>query len=198
MRKWAIGAMPRTSMSGSGTMQELHPVFPDHVQDTVAAMVEAHRAHHKRSSSLQRLTDRATAYLAKPLSVTLFGLAVLLWIGGNLSVREAGGRALDEPPFAWLELAATLASLFVGALILVTQRRENRLAVDGAQLTLELALVNERKSAKIIALLEELRSDSPDIVDRVDNEATAMAEPADAHSVLAAIQEQSAEAEKRE
>ena len=93
---------------------------------------------------------------------------------------------------AALELFATLAALAMGMLILATQRREDVLAEKRSQLTLELALLNETKSAKIISLLEELRRDSPALDDRVDPESDAMSTPTDPQSVLAAIQDRAA------
>jgi uncharacterized membrane protein len=61
------------------------------------------------------------------------------------------------------------------------------LASHHEHLTLELAILSERKTAKIISLLEELRQDHPDIQDRIDDEAAAMPEPADPQSVLETI-----------
>ena len=80
-------------------------------------------------------------------------------------------------------------SLNMGILILTTQRRADRLASRREQMTLELALLSEHRTAKIIALIEELRFDSPNVRNRVDEVANAMASPADAHSVLAAIED---------
>ena len=74
-------------------------------------------------------------------------------------------------------------------LILTTQRREDEMAGHREQLTLELAILSEQKSAKIIALLEELRRDNPMIRDRHDAEAEALSTPADPNSVLEAIKE---------
>jgi uncharacterized membrane protein len=54
---------------------------------------------------------------------------------------------------------------------------------------LELAILSEQKTAKVIQLLEEVRRDSPHIHDRVDQEAEAMARPADPQSVLDSIKE---------
>ena len=80
-----------------------------------------------------------------------------------------------------------MASLFIAVLILTTQRREGQLANHRAQLTLEIAILAERKSAKAIELLEELRRDSPTLVDRYDGQAHAMSAPTDHQSVLNAI-----------
>ncbi|WP_207210943.1 hypothetical protein, partial [Lichenibacterium minor] len=57
------------------------------------------------------------------------------------------------------------------------------------QLTLELSILSEKKSAKIIELLEELRRDLPAVRNRVDEEASEMAKPADPQAVLQAINE---------
>ena len=81
-------------------------------------------------------------------------------------------------------------------LILATQQREYQLAQLREQLTLELAILSEQKTAKVIQLLEESRRDNPLIRDRVDQEAEAMAQPADPQSVLDAIKEIHAEAEQ--
>ena len=61
-------------------------------------------------------------------------------------------------------------------------------------LNLELGILNEQKTAKVIALLEELRRDSPHVHDRVDELADVMGRPADPQSVIDAIEETRAEA----
>ena len=61
----------------------------------------------------------------------------------------------------------------------IAERRE--------QLTLELAIPGEQKTAKVIELLEAPRRDDPHLRVRADPEAAAMARPADPSSVIAAI-----------
>jgi uncharacterized membrane protein len=50
-------------------------------------------------------------------------------------------------------------------------------------------LLSERKIAKVITLLEELRTDLPDVVNRYDSEATIMQDAADPIAVLKSLQE---------
>ena len=83
--------------------------------------------------------------------------------------------------------AVTIASLYIAALILTTQRRQAELADHRAHLTLEIAILAEQKSAKAIELLEELRRDSPTLLDRFDGQARAMSAPTDHQSVLNAL-----------
>ena len=114
----------------------------------------------------------------------------------NLLAGPVGYPVLVPPPFSWLEGTVSLASLYIVVLILATQRREDQLTQRREQLTLELAILRDQKTAKIIQLLEESRRDNPQMHDRHDPEAEAMAQPADPGSVLAAIRETHAKAEE--
>jgi uncharacterized membrane protein len=93
------------------------------------------------------------------------------------------------PPFGWLQTVLGSMAFFVALIILATQRRADHLAEHREQLTLELAILSEQKSAKIISLLEEMRRDNPLLKNRVDEEAAAMAVAADPQAVLDAIKE---------
>jgi uncharacterized membrane protein len=163
--------------------------FPDHVDQAVRSVSELHSQHRGRATTSQRAVNRITAFIATPWFLVLLGLAVTLWIGANLGARILGLHAVDAPPFPWLEGAISLFSLFVVMLVLVAQKHEDELNAHRDTLTLELAILSEHKTAKVIQLLEELRRDTPQVHDRVDPQAQQMAEPADAGSVLAAVRE---------
>ena len=93
-------------------------------------------------------------------------------------------------PFPDLGFIATIGALLVALLILTPQRRhEEELAESRAQLTLHIAMLSERKIAKVIELLEEQRRDNPLLPSRIDDEATEMAQPADHKTTLGLIDE---------
>jgi uncharacterized membrane protein len=79
-------------------------------------------------------------------------IAIAAWVAYTVAAPKARLPRFDPPPYTWLELTMTLAALLLAASIVSTQRREDRLADRRAQLTLQLAVAAERKSAKIIAL----------------------------------------------
>ena len=81
----------------------------------------------------------------------------------------------------------TLVSLALITFVAGAQRHEDELTERRDTLTLELALLSEQKTAKIIHLLEDFRRDSPHIADRRDQQAEVMAQPTDPQSVLEAI-----------
>jgi len=165
------------------------PILPAHIEDTVQAIAKLHADHYEQSTQLQRIVDRMTALLGRPAFVGLLTLIVLVWVLANLGASWLGREPLDPPPFVWLQGAVALMALYMTALILTTQRREDQLAGHREQLTLELAILGEQKSAKIIQLLEEIRRDDPNLANRIDHEAAAMSLPADPQAVLDAIKD---------
>ena len=172
------------------------PLLPAHIEETIRSIARLHAEHHQNTTRLQRVGDRMTAFVARPRFVGVLTVIAVGWVSLNLVAAELGYRPIDPPPFSGLFGVASMASLYIVALILATQRREYQLAQLREQLTLELAILSEQKTAKAIQLLEEARRDDPLIRDRVDQEAEAMAQPADPKSVLKAIKESHAEAEQ--
>jgi uncharacterized membrane protein len=163
--------------------------IPAHVEDTVQAVARFHAAHEADATRLQRLIERLTKRAGRPAFLAWLTILVLGWITLNLALIAAGRRPADEPPFFWLQGAVTLTALYMTVLILTTQRREDKLAGLRDQLTLELSILSEQKSAKIIGLLEELRRDDPTISDRRDEHADALSKPADPNVVLDALKD---------
>jgi uncharacterized membrane protein len=158
----------------------------EHIAQSVDELAEIHLAHYRSASALQRAIDRLTALIATPAALMTLSVGVIVWI---LAIAAKGSRAVYHPSFGWLGLIATCSALLVAVLILVTQRREDQLADRRGQLTLELAILADKKSAKIIALLEELRRDHPQVSNRPDPVSAEMATPTDVPTVLAAIDE---------
>ena len=164
-------------------------VSPDQLGQSVQELSTLHALHYRKGTPIQRFLDGAVDKLSHPALLVTLTAGIIGWIGVNLTLALVGGHPIDPPPFPWLQGAATVASVYLAALILTTQNREDGLTRHRDQLTLELAIMAERKSAKIIQLLEELRRDNPEVLDRVDNAADAMAKPADPGAVLSAIEE---------
>jgi uncharacterized membrane protein len=74
-------------------------------------------------------------------------------------------------------------------MILTTQNRQNREAEKRAHLELQVSLLTEQRTAKIVALLEELRRDLPSVKDRPDPVAEAMQETVAPAAVISALEQ---------
>jgi uncharacterized membrane protein len=166
------------------------PGLPGHIEASVRALAELHAEHHRQAPRLQRVVDRAVRLVGRPRFVAWLSGFVALWIVFNLGLGRFG---FDAPPFPILQGIAQLAALYITVLILITQLHKTELTDHREQLTLELVMLSEQKSAKIVELIEEMRRDSPMIKNRVDAHADALAVPADPQQVLDAIKEKHGE-----
>ena len=163
--------------------------LPDPLEETIRSVRRLHVEHKSNATRLERTLRRFTGAIGRPVFLGLLGFAVTGWIGANLAVQALGYPTPDGPPFPWLQGAMTAVSLFMVAFIVGAQKHDDDLSEQREMIILELALLNDQKIAKLIQLLEEFRRDSPQLSDRLDEEAEVMAKPADTQSVFSAIKE---------
>ena len=161
----------------------MHPVdseadeLPAHIQQTVQAIASC-TPRTTSARRLQLLVDRLTDTVARPRFIGALLLAVALWICGNLFLRRVAGWSFDSPAFPGCKARAS-SPLIITTLVLISQRRRDELAELREQLTGTDDHERTEKSAKIVALLEEMRRDNPMMTDRIDPEADAMSTAAD-------------------
>jgi uncharacterized membrane protein len=163
----------------------MEPENPNENVDTVASLrVRAEQG----VTTHQRRIERVATQLGRPRSLYMIIGFVTIWVAVSLVSGALGRRAMDPPPFEWLQGLVGLSALLMTTTVLTTQNRQARHAEQRAQLELKVNLLAEQKIAKLIALVEELRRDIPIVRDRVDEVAEAMKEPVDPHAVLSALE----------
>jgi uncharacterized membrane protein len=162
--------------------------LPDPLGRNIEAVIALQAKAEKDLSRTQRVVEAVTAFFGRPLFLYCILLVVTLWILPNVLPRQFGFPRFDPPPFEWLEHLLSLASLLMTAGVLMAQQRQEKLAEQRAQLSLQLNLLSEQKIAKLIALIEELRRDLPNVKDRHDPEAEVMQQPADPHVVIEVLE----------
>ena len=162
---------------------------PLDVDDSIEHIAELNREHERSTTATQRFANWVTNTLGRPGTLTIIVLMMIVWMCGNYVAHKLGATALEEFPFPDLGFVATISALLIALLILTTQQHENQLADRRAQLTLQIAILSEKKVAKVIALLEEQRRDNPMLASRVDEEAEAMARSVDPKETLKSLDE---------
>jgi uncharacterized membrane protein len=108
----------------------------------------------------------------------------------NLLAPEIGFDQWDEPPFFWLQGFIALNAFVISTAVLIRQNRMSALANHHAHLDLQVNLLAEEKSSKIIQMLEDLRRDMPNVRDKVDHEAEELSKPTDTGAILTIIEEE--------
>lgn len=162
--------------------------LPDPLGRNIEAVVALQAKAEKDLSRTQRVVEAVTAFFGRPVFLYCILLVVTLWILPNVLPRQFGFPRFDTPPFECMEHLLSLASLLMTAGVLIAQQRQEKLAEQRAQLSLQLNLLSEQKIAKLIALIEELRRDLPNVKDRHDPEAEVMKQPADPHVVIEVLE----------
>ena len=94
-------------------------------------------------------------------------------LGPHEGPPESSVTPLDPFPFSLQGTIVSTIALYLAAMILMTQRHADEMATRREQITLELAILSEQKSSKIIALLEEFRRNDPNQGDHRDKMAEA-------------------------
>ena len=151
----------------------------DLVEMTAAQLGELQSRHFRAAGPIQRSVRRAASFLGRPGSIALLVLAIAGWIGGNVAARADGVVPFETAPFSDTALVITVAAFLISLLILSAQRFDEELADRRSQLTLQLAILSERKLAKLISLVEEQRRDNFLLEKREDAEADELAKPVD-------------------
>ncbi|MEH1944335.1 MAG: DUF1003 domain-containing protein [Nostoc sp.] len=159
--------------------------LPDPITRNIEAITSLHTQEVRDIPAHQRILEAIATFFGR--SIFLYSLLVILaiWIFSSSFDRFL---PFNLPSFSWSDQGLDAAALVISTGVLVRQTRQENFAEQRAQLMLQLNLLSEQKIAKIIALLEELRTDLPNVVNRHDSEAQLMQEPADPIAVLEALQ----------
>lgn len=168
--------------------EEAAPTIHDPINANIDAVVALHAFAEQQVDTHQRTVESLTAWLGRPQFFYGILVGVSLWMGVNALVPLFGWKQRDDPPFFWMQGAVGLGALLMTSVILITQNRQGKLAERREQLELQMSLLTEQRTAKIIDLLEELRRDMPSVHNRVDPEAEALTKTVDPHEVLATFE----------
>ena len=158
---------------------------PDPARAHAETIADLHHTADQRAGRHQQLIERVTYQLGRPGTLYVIVAALGGWIVYNLTASSPP----DPPPFAGLQAAVTVCALLLTTVVLITQSRQLHLAERRAQLDLHVNLLSEQKIAKLVALVEELRRDSPQVPDRDDPVAEQMSKATDARAMVAALED---------
>jgi uncharacterized membrane protein len=161
----------------------------EHVAQNIETIAQLHTQAEGRVGRNQRMIEKVTASIGQPWALNVILGIVMLWVAINTLASRAGFTIADPPPFLWLQAVVSLSALLVTTMVLTTQNRQGKRALQRGNLELQVNLVAEQKIAKLISLLEELRRDLPSVRDRIDPVADAMAEAVDPQAVVTGLED---------
>ena len=187
-----LDCMSTTPANQKTPQNDLPPSVSENI-DTITAFYQRHEEH---MSVPQTIIEKMSVILGSPGYVAASVIFMIGWIVANLVALELGYEEVDEPPFFWLQGIIAVNAFIISTTVLIRQNRMQKLAEHHARLDLQVNLLTEEKTSKIIAMLDALRRDMPGMPSATDQEASDMAQPTDAQAVLAVIENEAEAPEK--
>jgi uncharacterized membrane protein len=163
------------------------PAGSSHAEEAIDAVADLEHEAQEAMSRHHRWIESVTSRIGQPATVYIAVAFVALWIAANLIELRVHGSTFDPPPFSWLQGMVTLSALLVALLILTTANRVAQIDTARDKLDLQINLLNERRTAKLIRMVDEFRRDSPELPTHNDPEVRQLAEPTNTQEVTRAI-----------
>jgi uncharacterized membrane protein len=174
------------------------PVESDRTQvsQNIEAVVDFYSLEYQKISRSQRILERMSHFLGRPIFLGIILFFVAFWILANVALRQFGMAEFDPAPYFWLQGIVGLGALLTATIVLSKQNRLTKLEEQRAHLDLKVMLLTEQKTAKLINLLEELRRDLPNVRNRHDPEAVDLQQSMNPELVRGALNERSERTKK--
>lgn len=159
----------------------------DPVGHNIESILTFYAREEQKISGSQRLIEKIGDFVGQLIFLGFILMCVAGWVLYNLLAPQLGWRVLDPAPFSWLQGALSLSALLITVVVLIKQNRLTKLEEQRAHLDLQVNMLTEQKTTKLIQLIEELRADLPMVKNRDDPEAEALKQRTDPNQVLAAM-----------
>lgn len=127
---------------------------PELLERNVTKLVASSRRDHLRQSWQVRLADTVTGFTG---SIGFVGLHIV-WFGVWVLVNTglAGSTPFDPFPFSLLTMIVSLESIFLSAIVLISQNRMQELSDRRSELDLHVNLLAERENTELLRKLARI------------------------------------------
>jgi uncharacterized membrane protein len=135
--------MPPTKLAGSA-------------QRNIKSIADLEKEFLSRRSLVDRVSDRITAFAGSITFVILHVVWFAAWVLCNRGLEAAGRIPFDPYPFIFLNLALGIEAVFLATFVLITQNRQARQADQWAHLGLQVNLLAEQETTKMLCMLQAI------------------------------------------
>jgi uncharacterized membrane protein len=169
---------------------DVNDLLPEQVIKNIEAIATHQDRYRQNSTAHQRGLDKVISVFSRSeFLYFLIGFFTIWWFCSYLSNRHI--LPADFPPFDLRAEGLDVAGLLISTGVLIYQTRQEQVSEERSHLMLQLNLITEQKIAKLISLVEELRTDLPNVRNRADLEAQIMQQAIDPQAILEVIQSNS-------
>jgi uncharacterized membrane protein len=129
---------------------------PEHVQDTVASVVDMEVRERAPSTAGAWLAELITAFSGSLPFVVLNAAFFAGWIVWNTGVF--GLPVFDSFPYVFLTFAVSLEAIFLSTFVLISQNRQSARADRRSLIDLQVNVIAERELTKILKIVADIHN----------------------------------------
>ena len=135
--------------------EQLEDSLPSFISENIQAIISAEQAANLRRSRSEAIYEFVGGSIGTLNFVALQLIGVILWVVINAALIPSV-RPFDPFPFPILNQIIALEAVLMTAFVLMKQNRMSKLADRRAHLDLQINLLTERETTKIIGMLLEI------------------------------------------
>jgi uncharacterized membrane protein len=131
------------------------PKIPDSVKRNIGSIAQLEQEFLRQRSAVSCFSDRMTNLIASPIFLT----AHLLWFVAWILVNTLGNLGIvhfDPYPFCLLALCLASETILLTTFVLMSQKRQTRSADQWAHVGLQIGLLAEQETTKMLQLLQSM------------------------------------------
>ena len=135
--------------------EQVEDALPSFISENIDAIIGAEQAASQRRSRSEAVYEFVGGSIGTLKFVALQVIGVILWVAINAGLIPPI-RPFDHFPFPILNQIVALEAVLMTAFVLMKQNRMSKLADRRAHLNLQINLLTERETTKIIRMLLEI------------------------------------------
>lgn len=120
----------------------------------IEAMIHARREDEAHRSITVRFADRVTAFVGSVAFLIVQTIAIGVWLVWNMGVF--GLPVFDPFPFQMLTLVLSIEAIYLTVFVLISQNRMSEIAERRAEVDLQINLLDERESTRILRIVDAI------------------------------------------
>lgn len=130
-------------------------IISEAVKKNIQSIAELEREFERRRTPVDRISDAVSRFAGSIWSVLAHAAVFTGWILVNTG-RVPGVPPFDPYPFSFLALAVALEAIFLTTFVLMSQNRLDRQADRWAHLDLQISLLAEQETTKMLQMLQRI------------------------------------------
>ncbi len=138
-----------------GWFHKQTPVLAEQVKQNIESVAQLEQEFRRQRTPLDRISDTITAFAGSIRFVIAHVVLFSSWILLNID-WVLGNWAFDPYPFQFLNLVVALEAIFLSTFILMSQNRQNRQAEQWTHLGLQINLLGEQETTKMLEMLRAI------------------------------------------